>query len=160
MPINYKTGDATNPQGSGIKVIVHCCNDIGVWGAGFVLALSNKWKQPEKEYRRWYSFGTSAGVTFDLGNVVFIPVEEDISVANLIGQRGVARGLDNRAPIRYKAIEEGFISVADFCLRNNASVHMPRIGCGLAGGFWKEIEPIIEKTLVLKGISVTVYDLK
>jgi hypothetical protein len=40
-----------------------------------------------------------------------------------------------------------------------ASVHMPRIGCGLAGGKWEEIEPIIERTLVAKGMTVVVYDL-
>jgi hypothetical protein len=38
-------------------------------------------------------------------------------------------------------------------------VHMPRIGCGLAGGQWEEIEPIIETTLGAKGVAVTVYDL-
>jgi hypothetical protein len=29
----------------------------------------------------------------------------------------------------------------------NATVHMLRIGCGLAGGRWDAIEPIIERTL-------------
>jgi hypothetical protein len=37
---------------------------------------------------------------------------------------------------------------------------MPRIGCGLAGGTWDKIEPIIERTLLAKGIEVVVYDLK
>ena len=46
--INYIKGDATNPQISGNKIIVHICNDIGGWGKGFVLAISNKWKEPEK----------------------------------------------------------------------------------------------------------------
>jgi hypothetical protein len=35
---------------------------------------------------------------------------------------------------------------------------MPRIGCGLAGGKWEEIEPIIKETLVKAGLSITVYD--
>ena len=35
---------------------------------------------------------------------------------------------------------------------------MPRIGCGLAGGKWEEIEPIIERTLATAGVEVTVYD--
>jgi hypothetical protein len=36
---------------------------------------------------------------------------------------------------------------------------MPRIGCGLAGGKWEQIEPIIERTLADAGIHVNVYDL-
>lgn len=39
-----------------------------------------------------------------------------------------------------------------------ASVHMPRIGCGLAGGKWSRIEPLIERRLAGRGVPVTVYD--
>lgn len=35
---------------------------------------------------------------------------------------------------------------------------MPRIGCGLAGGKWERIEPIILEELVAKGVEATVYD--
>jgi hypothetical protein len=35
---------------------------------------------------------------------------------------------------------------------------MPRIGCGLAGGDWPEIEKIITAELLSKNISVNVYD--
>jgi hypothetical protein len=39
-----------------------------------------------------------------------------------------------------------------------ASVHMPRIGCGLAGSKWTRIEPLIEQYLCGRGVTVTVYD--
>jgi hypothetical protein len=35
---------------------------------------------------------------------------------------------------------------------------MPRIGCGLAGGTWDKIEPLIRETLCAAGVPVTVYD--
>ena len=35
---------------------------------------------------------------------------------------------------------------------------MPRIGCGLAGGKWERIEPIITQNLSRKGLEVYVYD--
>jgi O-acetyl-ADP-ribose deacetylase (regulator of RNase III) len=79
--INYIKGDATNPQGLGNKLIVHICNDIGAWGKGFVLAISKKWKEPEKEYREWYKSQTD----FELGKVQFVQVEPDAFVANMIG---------------------------------------------------------------------------
>jgi len=31
--------------------------------------------------------------------------------------------------------------VGQFAIDKNAKVHMPRIGCGLAGGTWDKIEP-------------------
>jgi hypothetical protein len=40
-----------------------------------------------------------------------------------------------------------------------ATVHMPRIGCGLAGGTWDRIGPIVERTLSAKNIGAFVYDL-
>jgi hypothetical protein len=35
---------------------------------------------------------------------------------------------------------------------------MPRIGCGLAGGAWSRIEPLITARLTARSIPVTVYD--
>jgi hypothetical protein len=35
---------------------------------------------------------------------------------------------------------------------------MPRIGCGLAGGKWERIEPLVVSALSAKGVAVTVYD--
>jgi hypothetical protein len=36
---------------------------------------------------------------------------------------------------------------------------MPRIGCGLAGGTWDRVEPVLESTLAAAGVEVVVYDL-
>ncbi len=45
-------GDATSPQAKGPKVIAHVCNDVGGWGKGFVLAISRRWPEPERDFRR------------------------------------------------------------------------------------------------------------
>jgi hypothetical protein len=50
--------------------------------------------------------------------------------------------------------------VADFALTKKATVHMPRIGCGLAGGKWEEVGQIVEQELVDRGVATTVYDLQ
>ncbi|HZZ71147.1 MAG TPA: hypothetical protein VFE24_02775 [Pirellulales bacterium] len=156
MPIEFVTGDATRPIGEGSKVIVHVCNDIGVWGKGFVMALSKRWKEPEKSYRRWHRNRETE--QFHLGAVQFVNVETQICVANLIGQRDIYRK-NGIAPIRYPAIGEGLECVARFAVENEATVHMPRIGCGLAGGIWNQIEPLIESALCSQGILTFVYDL-
>jgi hypothetical protein len=38
-------------------------------------------------------------------------------------------------------------------------IHMPRIGCGLAGGNWDQIEPLLEEHLAMAGFDVRVHDL-
>lgn len=123
-------------------------------GKGFVMAISKRWKEPEKQYREWFKSKND----FELGNVQFVKVKDDLWVANLIGQHKINKDENGEAPIRYNAIEAGLNAVSNFAKTNNASVHMPRIGCGLAGGKWEMIEPIILKTLSDQDIKVVVYD--
>ena len=146
--INYVIGDATNPQGNGNKIIVHICNDIGAWGAGFVLALSKKWKYPETHYR--------ALKEYILGYVYFINVEENIYVANMIAQHGVGINSVGIPPIRYDALKSTLSRVNKTAKQLGATVHMPRIGCGLAGGEWNIVENIVRENV---HVEVTVYDL-
>jgi O-acetyl-ADP-ribose deacetylase (regulator of RNase III) len=153
--ITFLKGDATNPLTEGNKIIVHICNDIGGWGKGFVMAISKKWKEPEKKYREWFK----SQEDFSLGHVQFVQVEESLWVANLIGQHKINKDENGQPPIRYEAVLKGLQAVGQFALQNKASVHMPRIGCGLAGGTWDKIEPLIESTLTTKNVSVTVYDI-
>lgn len=155
MEILYIKGDVTAPIGSGVKVITHICNDIGGWGKGFVLALSKKWKMPEEAYRQWYK----SQEEFTLGAVQFVNVENELYVANMIGQHGIYKDCKGLPPIRYDAVRQCLKEVALFTIAHKASVHMPRIGCGLAGGKWELMEQIIKEELITKEIAVTVYDL-
>ena len=154
--ITYVVGDATLPQGVGQKIITHVCNDIGGWGRGFVVALSARWPEPEASYRAW--FAGRAENDFELGAAQLVQVEPDVWVANMVGQRDVIEGPDG-PPVRYDAIEQALSTVADEAYAMDGSVHMPRIGCGLAGGDWAVVESIVNRTLADRGIPVTVYDL-
>ncbi|MGN6527861.1 MAG: macro domain-containing protein [Burkholderiaceae bacterium] len=153
-PIRYVTGDATCPAGDGPKIIVHVCNDLGKWGKGLVLAISRRWKAPELAYKA----GFDAPARPTLGDVQFVPVAPSLLVANLIGQHGVATRTSRTPPVRYDAIREGLTKVATRARASGATVHMPRIGCGLAGGDWNHVEPLIADTLSAADIDVTVYD--
>jgi len=153
--ITYLIGDATAPETEGPKMIVHVCNDIGAWGKGFVMAISNRWPEPESQYRKWHRKKETND--FGLGAVQFVQVNDDLWVANMVGQHDV-RPTKQGPPIRYDAVEECLGKVRDKALSLNATVHMPRIGCGLAGSKWEEIEPIIIRQLCEKDIAVYVYD--
>ncbi|MFI7319641.1 macro domain-containing protein [Streptomyces venezuelae] len=153
--ITYVRGDATAPFGKGPKLIAHVCNDLGGWGKGFVLALSRRWPEPEKAYRAWHR--QRAKNDFGLGAVQFVEVGRGLWVANMVGQRGMRTG-SKGVPVRYEAIDTALATVADKAEELGASVHMPRIGCGLAGGKWSRVEPLIAGRLGARGIAVTVYD--
>ncbi|MFF4895023.1 macro domain-containing protein [Streptomyces sp. NPDC001068] len=153
--ITYIRGDATAPAGKGVKVIAHVCNDMGGWGKGFVLALSRRWPEPEKAYRAWHRDRAKNG--FALGAVQLIQVDRHLWVANMIGQHGTRTG-SKGVPVRYEAIGTALTELADEALALGASVHMPRMGCGLAGGKWSRVEPLISERLAGRGIPVTVYD--
>ena len=168
--IKYLHGDATSPQAAGPKIIAHVCNDAGRWGKGFVLALSARWPSPEACYRRWYktrkaedgglqcsSRGAVVMTTgdFRLGEAQLVQVLPDTYVVNMIGQAGTRTG-SKGPPIRYPAVKAALAKAATFAGSLGASVHMPRIGCGLAGGEWSRIEPLIEAEL--HDHRVLVYD--
>lgn len=157
--ITYINGDATSPQGDGPKIIAHICNINGGWGAGFVLALSRKWSEPEAEYREWFAnkeFINPDGedIIFELGNIQIVSVGNNTYVCNMLSQSGY---LNNKTiPLQYDALEECLTKLGEIANRLKATIHMPRIGCALAGGKWSLVEPIIKRTLA--GIPVTVYD--
>ncbi len=168
IPLKYVCGDATLPPDDkrGIKIIAHCCNDYGGWGAGFVLALSKRSPLPEQYYRRWNQedhrlpryFITNL---FKQGNIQIAPFNRaDVVVANMIAQQGdSSQWMDARA-LRYGALHLCLRKLVDKCAQvPDVSVHMPRIGCGLGGGDWNEVEKIIQRTLCAYNIPTTVYDL-
>lgn len=160
--ITYLTGDATDPQVAGNKIIAHVCNNVGGWGRGFVLSLSKRWPEAEKQYREW--FVNQPSMLLMLGDVQFVPVHHDGAppdwtrtfVANMVAQHGV-QPINRIPPIRYNALERCLEEVSSFAKHlGGASIHMPRIGCGLAGGRWHEVEPIILRAI--PDTPVYVYD--
>jgi O-acetyl-ADP-ribose deacetylase (regulator of RNase III) len=166
MSITYLKGDATSPQAKGTKLIIHICNDQGGWGRGFVVAISKRWARPEEKYRAWYhareplnepepgQIVMTSG-RFALGETQVVMVQPGIAVVNMIAQAGTHHG-SHGPPIRYEALDECLLRVSCYAESFKASVHAPRIGCGLAGGKWDSVEPLIKKNLA--SVPVYIYD--
>jgi O-acetyl-ADP-ribose deacetylase (regulator of RNase III) len=141
MSIQYLTGDATRPVGNGNRIIAHVCNDVGKWGKGFVLAISKLWPEPQAEFLDLHS-----RQSLKLGAVQLVRVEKSVWVANMVAQRDVrTRGCV--PPIRYDALEKCLGELGFHAHQFQASIHMPRIGCGLAGGKWEKVQSLITDTL-------------
>lgn len=186
--LQFRRGDATRPAGDADaasspppppRIIAHVCNDIGRWGRGFVLALTRRFGSgPADAYREWHAAaaeedaeadtGASETGRFGLGRVQLVRVGERTYVANMVAQHGIrsVRASDRSPPpIRYDALGVCLRRLATLAAgltddeQPPASIHMPRIGCGLAGGTWSRVEPLVREGLVDRGCTVTVYDL-
>lgn len=75
----------------------------------------------------------------------------------MIGQ--VGRRSLNVPPIWYYALADALKQVGERARGVEASVHMQRIGTGLAGGSWTRVEHIVRETLLQKHVLTYVYDL-
>jgi O-acetyl-ADP-ribose deacetylase (regulator of RNase III) len=67
------------------------------------------------------------------------------------------RGFSGPKPwVKYDALEKCLRMVAAEAKQIGAIIAMPRIGCGIAGGNWTEVEPLILQEC--DGVQVNVYD--
>lgn len=118
--------------------ILHVVNNLGKWGAGFVLALSDKWSEPENIYR--------SRKNWPLGEIDICKINDKLYVVNMICQKGIRQKYDKKDKqyICYDnlkiCLEKVKHMLSDI---NECNIRMPRIGCGLGGGKWQDIEPII-----------------
>ncbi len=153
--IDYHEGDATKPGGSGEKIIAHIVNDkTANWGGGgFAVSLKKRYPLSQKKFKEWVSFEDGS---LDLGRSHFVTLEGGLHAFSMIAQHGYGRSTNPL--IRYRALETCLTNLKFRAEKLGASIHMPRIGVGNAGGDWCVIEEIINDTLVNNGIKVNVYD--
>lgn len=162
--ITYHVGDATEPELDGCLVIAHVLSDTGAYGAGFAATVARRYPRARDQFQAWHRGDAEAfRRAFRLGATQWVGVGRDLGrrfgwsdrwVVNMVAQHGL-RSATNPRPLDLDALHACLSSLA-YGLTDEQVV-MPRIGCGLAGGTWDEVEPIIAEVLV--GADVHVYDL-
>jgi O-acetyl-ADP-ribose deacetylase (regulator of RNase III) len=134
MTIKIQEGNALE-QTKGL--ILHQANCIGRMGAGIALQIAKKWPDAEQEYIAYCNENGPHG----LGTVQFTQLTDDLWLGNLYGQ--VAPG--HRATV-YEAYPKALREVVEEF--DDSVIHIPYgIGCGLAGGDWDVLYPILEHYL-------------
>jgi O-acetyl-ADP-ribose deacetylase (regulator of RNase III) len=160
--LKFITGDVTIPRGGGHRMVIHICNDIGGFGAGVALAIARRWPKVQEQYRLWHRNGIHERATFKLGEIQIVNLQTDLAVVNMIAQEDIVAKKNDQGewipPIRYDAVDACLKKVAKAAAESKSTIAMPRIGCGLAGGSWDQIEPLIIENLINKNLNVTVYD--
>lgn len=149
-------GSALEPRGSGPRFVVHVVNDkTPNWGgSGFAQAVRSRWPEIQEDFKDWAEHRTNA---LQLGNVRIANLPGGVSVASVIAQKSYGDTIGPK--IRYASLRQGLSTVGAAAKAAGATIHMPRIGTGHAGGSWPIVEEIVRATLCAMGLQVIVYDL-
>ena len=146
--IRYLEGDALWPSTPGHKIVAFVVNDKAKkWGGGFALEVRKAWPHVQDAFEREGDLS--------LGSIHVTEVSDDITAVAMVAQHGYRPG--PRPGIRYPALNTSLSRLGDVALDRGASVHMPLIGAGQAGGDWEVIKELIQDNVVQHGISATVY---
>jgi len=152
MKLNKVKGDVITAT-SGL--ILHGCNAQGVMGSGVALAIRNTFPLAYQSYLKWKE---RVGNSLQIGNVQFVTVDPDLTIANGITQEFYGR--DGRRYVSYLAIDCVFSEVKRWMSINAVQeLHMPKIGSGLGGGDWNVIETNLLETFAGTNIEIYLYEM-
>lgn len=155
LQISYLFGDARKPRGTGKRIIAHIVNDATAnWGRGFALEVAKEWGFVQEDFRQWTTLDSS---NLSLSNIHRTRIDEDVSIVHMVAQQGYGPSRNPR--IRYGALRDALDQLREFATEQGASVHMPKIGTGQAGGHWELIRELIDERLVRHGVPVSIYTL-
>lgn len=153
--VTYVRGDATQPVGEGLRWIAHVVNDKAKrWGGrGFAQSLSRKFPGAAQDFHEWMSSERHA-----LGEVHVSAVDPALAIASLVAQAGYGESAKPR--LRYGPLQAALSQLVRMAAAAGASLHMPLIGAGQAGGSWETIRQLLHETVADSGVAVTVYVMK
>lgn len=151
--IEFLKGDCL--QNSDTKrVIAHIVNNKGGFGAGFALAVSKRYPIVKERYKKWYHIGEYKSSKFNLGDIQVIQIDDHLTFVSMLAQNGYT-SKRNPVPLNYETLEKCLMKLNR--VESTAEIWMPKIGSGLAGGDWKEIEEMLN--YFLKDRVVKVFEL-
>lgn len=159
-------GDATQPAvsiESGGVIICHVCNDIGLWGKGFVVPLGKKYPQAKESYLEKHDTNNLRLGETDIVHVSKTDSGKDIYVANMVAQHRVrSKREPTYVPFRLEAFQSCLNTVYQFAASQSPKLEIagPMMGSGLAGGNWHEIERELQIRAEVWGVVTTIYKLE
>lgn len=126
-------GNILNQRG----IVCHQVNMRGVMGAGLALQIRQKWPDAYTEYVNYCRKGC------ELGDIIFSNVSKDVTIAHLFGQNNFGK---NGCMTNYSVYPKMLKLVDAHASSLNERVYIPHgMGCGLGGGDWSIMLPLIEE---------------
>lgn len=118
------------------QVIAHGVNCQGVFNAGLAKQIRLKYPAAFNAYRIKH-----VKENWLLGQIQVVQVEQARYIANMATQ--IEYGTDKQQ-VNYYAVKTCLEKLFEFCSKKElTSVAIPKIGCGLGGGDWKEVHTIL-----------------
>ena len=123
-----------------VILIPHVTNNVGAWGAGFVIPLAKEFPEARDAFLEEKNP--------ELGVTQFVDARNTI-ICNMFAQNGVGYSWNNCIPLRYESLKKCMIQVQEKVKELKEEglkvlIACPMFGSGLAGGDWKIIEDMIE----------------
>lgn len=147
--MHFTTGNLLDAD---VEAVVNTVNTVGVMGKGIALMFKERFPQ---NYAAYVAACKSGEV--QTGQMFVTPVHE------LSGPRWVINFPTKqnwRSPTQTEWVRTGLITLRDTILEKRiTSIAIPPLGCGNGGLDWRDVRPLIEKTLGdLEDVSIVVYE--
>jgi O-acetyl-ADP-ribose deacetylase (regulator of RNase III) len=144
-------------DGPGPIIVAHVVNDSArAWSRrGVAAALTARYPQAARAFRAWT---IARPDNLRLGQTHAVELRDgdrSVTVVSMVAQHGFGPGEVTR--LRYDALHEALTVVAGLARGTGATVHIPRIGAGQAGGRWDLIESDLAAVIAEKGIDLVVH---
>lgn len=151
--MKYIEGDLIQLAKNGkFDVIVHGCNCFNTMGAGIAKMIKENfigaWKADQK---------TKKGDKSKLGNYTSYIKSQNGKTLRIINAY-TQYTYGGKSPVDYDAIRECFKKINS--RYKGKKVGIPKIGAGLAGGNWKQIEKIIDEEAKDLKLTCVIYNKK
>lgn len=147
-------GDVLRPVARGKHIVCQMVNDSSYrWGGGVAAQAARDYPAAQSAFEIWMRALPRAE---RLGKAHFHEVQQSRTIASLVAQEGV--GKSDAPRLRYAALSQALHAVAERAIETGASVHMPKLGTGAAGGSWPLIEELVVEEFIRRDIPVRVYE--
>jgi O-acetyl-ADP-ribose deacetylase (regulator of RNase III) len=138
---------------SSCDAIIHGCNCFHTMGAGIARLIKAKFPGAYEEDKKTKYGDIDKLGNYSVYNLRNSPIDPIVFNAYTQYQFGTDKQYANYAAIELALLKiNHYMSIDPF--PNGNVIHMPRIGCSLAGGDWNIVRPIVEKTLVDCNVKV------
>jgi O-acetyl-ADP-ribose deacetylase (regulator of RNase III) len=146
-------------EDDGPVIVAHVVNDSAhAWSRrGVAATLAARWPQAARAFRAWT---IASPENLRLGRTHACEQRDGdrvVTIVSMVAQQGFGPGEATR--LRYDALHEALAVVAGLAERTGATVHVPRIGAGQAGGRWDLIESDLVAVIADKDIGLVVHTL-
>ena len=146
MPVRHITGDLFT---AGIPVIGHGVNCQGVMGSGIAPEFKRRYPNMYQAYKNQCRAGK-----LTLGHMYPYPNHDGVTVLNLATQHKTGPNAD------LTAIHTSLTEAIRYCEQNNITEFaIPRIGAGIGGLNWADVNNAINSVGASTSVTITVVTL-